>query len=120
MGRSEEDSIERTLAMSPAGEKMQLWAVWKKETDRCHNARLLNEGSFEELSEVADELAHKWGNAQLARTSQRWHHDAPTEGQIKFARRLGINCDGLTKGAVADAITYKLTMDALRRGGAHV
>ena len=120
MGKSEEDNTERTLAMSPAGEVMQLWVVWKKETDRWHSARLLNEGSFEELSEIADEMAHKWGNAQLARKSQRWHHDAPTEGQVKFARRLGINCEGLTKGAVADAITYKLTMGALRRGGAHV
>lgn len=120
LGKNETDSVERTLAMSPAGEAMQLWGVWKQDADRWHSAKLLNEGTFEELSTIADEFAHKWGSAQLARKNLQWHSHAPTDGQIKYARRLGINCEGMTKGAVADAITYKLTLDALRRGGARV
>jgi len=120
LGKNETDNTDRTLAMSPAGESMQLWGVWKKDEERWHSAKLLKEGTFEELSIVADEFAHKWGSEQLARKNQRWHTHPPTEGQIKYAGRLGINCDGMTKGGLAEAITYKLTLDALRRGGAHV
>lgn len=120
LGKHEGDDIERTLAISPAAETMQLWGVWRKDGDRWHTAKMLNEGAFEELSDLADEFAYKWGNGTLAKKMAGWRKQPATDGQIKFASRLGVWRDGMSKGETADAITYKLTMQALKRGGANV
>lgn len=119
LGKSDADKAERVLAISPAAEKMELWGIWKKEDDRWHQARKLNEGTFEELSDIADEFAHKWGNPALAKKQMGWRAQPPSDGQIKFANRLGVFREGMSKGEVADAITYRLAMQTLRRSGAN-
>jgi len=119
------DGIERTLAMSPPAEKMQMWAVWKEKSEipgrqSWAQAKLYATGTFEELSDRGDELAHQHGQLALAKKKQAWRNRPPSDKQIKYADRQGINTGSMSMGDVADALTYKLTMDALRRGGANV
>lgn len=119
------DGIERTLAISPPAEKMELWAIWKEPSTNPNRrswmqAKLYATGTFEELSDKGEELAHLHGQTALAKKKQAWRNQAPSEAQLKFARNQGIDTSGMNKGDVADALTYKLTMDALRRGGANV
>lgn len=119
LGKNDNDNIDRTLAISPAGETMQLWGVWKKEGERWMKATKLNEGTFEELSEIADNFAYKWGNATLAKKQARWRNQPASEGQQKLLTRWGMWRDDIKKGEAADVITYKFTVEALRRGGAN-
>lgn len=119
------DGIERTLAISPPAEKMEMWAIWKEKSDIPNRrswakSKLYATGTFEELSEKGDELAHLHGQPALARKKQAWRKRPPSESQLKFAHGQGIDTSGMTMGDVADALTYKLSMDALRRGGANV
>ena len=72
-------------------------------------------GSFEECSEWANEYADKRGNAVLARKQAGWRNQLASDGQITFARRLGVWRDGMSKGDCADAITSKLALDAVNR-----
>jgi hypothetical protein len=111
------DGIERTLAISPAAEDGQrsLWGIAKRPEDRRSRAYLIREGAFEDLSEAADELIDKWANATLAAKSRRWRREAATEGQVKYARRLGVWRDGMSKGECAEAITAALAVKAVGR-----
>ena len=118
LGKNEKDNIERSLALSPVAEQMQLWAVWKGPTDNWHRAKLLQAGDMETVTEKADGLIQKYGSPVLAAKEKRWRHQPASEGQIKFAAKLGVWRDAMNKGAAADAITFKMAMNALRRGGA--
>ena len=111
------DNTDRTLAISPAGDTMELWGVAKREFEQWHKAYKLFEGTFEEVSAVADSYIEQWGNEVLAAKKRTWRNGLPSEGQLKYAKRLGINCIGMNRGDVADAITYKLAFNALKRAG---
>lgn len=113
-----DDGIERTLALSPAAEQMELWAVWKADGERWHKAAIINRGDFDTLSMLGEDIANKHGQAALAKKKKRWRTMPPTEKQAQFASRLGVYQDGMSRGDVANAITYKLTMQALQRNGA--
>src|SRR5690606_27640682 len=97
---------------------MDVWLVAKRENERWHRAYHVMSGTFEQCSEWANAYADERGNAVLARKQAAWRNSLPSEGQVKFARRLGVYRDGMSKGEVADAITCKLALDALRRKGA--
>lgn len=112
------DEIDRTLVISPPAEQMDVWLVAKRENERWHRAYHVMSGTFEQCSEWANAYADERGNAVLARKQAAWRNSLPSEGQVKFARRLGVYRDGMSKGEVADAITCKLALDALRRKGA--
>ena len=114
------DDIDRTLALSPASDKMELWAIWKEKDDRWHKASRLQVGDFENLSQVGEAIADRRGVPALAKKKQRWRTQPPSPGQLKFAKNLGIDTTGKSKGDIADAITYKLAMNALRRNGAMI
>lgn len=113
-----DDRIDRSLVISEPGETMRVWLVAKGEEDRWHKAYLVQTGDFDQCSEWASDYAEQRGNPVLARKQQRWRSGMPSEGQIKYARRLGIWKPGMTRGDCADAITAKLAIDAVRRQAA--
>jgi hypothetical protein len=94
---------------------MQVWLVAKRDSERWHVAYPVASGTFEECSEWATDYADKRGNSILARKQASWRSAPPSEGQIKYAQRLGVLRDGMTKGQVAEAITCKLALDAVAR-----
>lgn len=113
-----DDNTDRTLVISPPAEQMEVWLIAKREEERWHRAYHVMAGSFEQCSEWANDYADKRGNAVLARKQAFWRGSEPSEGQVKFARRIGVYREGMNKGDVADAITCKLALDALKRTGA--
>ncbi len=119
LGRASDD-IERTLVIGPATESGQrsLWGIAKREGDRSPRAYLIREGEFEALSEAAEELIEKWANATLAAKGRRWRREFPTEAQVKFAQRLGVYRDGLSKGDLAARITHALAVRSIGRSAA--
>lgn len=114
------DEIERTLVMTPPSKEMQLFGVWKRDGERWPKAQLIDTGTFEALSEKGEELAEKHGVPILMKKAQAWRNTPPSEGQIKFAKKLGIDVDGMSKGQVANAITRKLALQAIKRAGVTV
>ncbi|MBX3050841.1 MAG: DEAD/DEAH box helicase [Caldilineaceae bacterium] len=110
-----DDGTDRTLIISEPGETMNVWLVAKSPEVRWHRAYHVMTGSFEECSEWANDYAEQRGNVTLARKQQRWRNGLASEGQIKFARNLGVWKPGMTKGECAEAITCKLALNALRR-----
>lgn len=113
-----EDGTDRTLAISPPGTEMHLWGVARGAEERWARAYHLSTGTFEEIQLIAEEYCLKWGNETLAFKAARWRKEAPTEGQLKFAKRLGLDVFGKTRGQLAADITHKLAVQALKRAGA--
>ncbi len=114
LGKADDD-IERTLVIGKPGSTMQVWLVAKRPDDRWAKAYQVKTGTFEECSEWAEEYADERGSAVLARKARKWRKLQPSDGQIKFARRLSVWVDGMNRGECADAITGKLALDAVRR-----
>lgn len=108
------DDIERSMLMSPPGESMCLYLVAKRPGDGRPKAYLVQEGEIESLSDWAEGYIEERGQAVLAQKAKRWRKEPPTDAQIKFARRLGVD-KFESKGQVAEAITHKLAMQALER-----
>lgn len=109
------DGVDRTLVVSAPAAEMRVWLVAKRQEERWHVAYPVKAGTLEECSEWASDYADQRGNAVLARKAARWRDDDPSEGQVKFARRLGVWKEGMTKGETAEAITCKLALDAVAR-----
>ncbi|GIV73515.1 DEAD/DEAH box helicase [Caldilinea sp.] len=114
------DGVDRTLVISPPGEEMDVWLVARRDGERWHRAYHVMRGTFEECSEWANDYADQRGNAVLARKQAAWRDSPTSEEQVKFARRLGVWQEGMTRGECAEAITCKLALDALRRKGVDV
>ena len=114
LGKADDD-IERTLVISEPGAEMKVWLVAKRPEERWSKAYMVKDGTFEEVSEWAEDYADQRGNAVLARKARKWRKMPPSDGQIKYARRLGVWTPGMDRGECADAITGKLALDAVRR-----
>lgn len=110
-----DDGTDRSLIIAPPAERMDMWLVAKRPDERWHRAYHVMTGTFEECSAWANAYADERGNATLARKQAYWRDSPPSEGQVKLARRLGVYQDGMNRGEVADAITCKLALNALRR-----
>jgi len=110
-----DDDIERSLVISAPAAEMHVWLVAKRPGERCAKAYLVQTGSFEDVSDWAEDYANTRGNAILSRKAKKWRINEPSDGQVKFARRLGVYGDGMNRGDCADAITSKLATDAVRR-----
>ena len=110
-----DDDIERSLVISQPAESMKVWLVAKRPDDRWPQAYEVMAGTFEQCSEWAGDYADKRGNAVLARKQAGWRNQSASDGQIAFARRLGVWREGMSKGDCADAITSKLALDAVSR-----
>ncbi len=62
-----------------------------------------------------ENYANQRGNATLAAKQRTWRKEPPSQGQIQFAKRLGIFKPGLSKGDLANLITSRLATDAVER-----
>jgi superfamily II DNA or RNA helicase len=111
------DGVDRTLVISRPGETVRAYLVAKRETERRHTAYLAKQGTLEEVSEWAADYAEQRGNRTLAGKARRWAHLPASEGQIKFAKALGVLKEGMARGDMADAITAKLALNACNRAG---
>ena len=111
------DKIDRTLVMSPPADSMKLWLVARRPETREARPYLIKEGDFEDLSAWAEDYAGQRGNAVLAAKARNWRQQPASEGQVKFARRLGVWQNSMNKGTCAEAITRALALRTLERGG---
>lgn len=109
-----DDEIERSLAISPDGQ--ELWACWRKNGDRWHQAKQHSATGAEAILATVEEFSRKYSSS-MSLASAPWRSKLPSEGQAKFARSLGLAIDGLNAGAVSDAINKKLVLQAIRRHG---
>lgn len=96
----------------PAG-----WYVGHAGEGRSGDGRPLGRFVAEGLSQddaltVASDYAEEHGGA-LARRSARWRREAPSEKQIAWAVRHGVDPEGLTKGDIADEISRLVTSRVL-------
>lgn len=112
------DEIERTLVISPPHDgEMTLYGLSKRDGGSWQ-ARILATGTFDELSEKADEICARLGNATLAMRQRNWRREPPTDRQISYARRIkGAWKPGMTKGQLAQSITHHLALTALGKYG---
>jgi superfamily II DNA or RNA helicase len=109
------DEVERTLLISPPVEgEMVLYGCAKRPGGQWQ-AYELARGSFDELSQQADEFCNKWGNAGLAAKQRAWRRQPPTDKQLAFARRIkGAFRPGMTKGELAQSITHHLALRTIQ------
>jgi superfamily II DNA or RNA helicase len=117
LGKDKRSGVERALAVSPPDKIMQLWAIWKPEGDRWHKAAKLLEADLEAIMARSEEYIEKYGDAILAHKMRRWLTQPASERQIKYARSLGVWRDGMSKGEANDAITYRLSINAVYEHG---
>jgi len=113
------DEIERTLVISPPRDgELTLYGLARRKGRHEWQARKIAAGTFDELSEKADEICSRWGNATLAMRQRNWRREPPTTPQINFARRIkGAWKPGMTKGVLAQSITHYLALSALGKYG---
>lgn len=115
-----DDGIDRSLVLTPPAEVVKAYLVAKGEEERWHKAWEVQSGTFEEVSEWAAGYAQKRGTKVLAGKSRHWGRNEPSEGQIKYARTLGVYDASLNRGDLADAITAKLAINAVKRLGVNL
>lgn len=109
------DDIERTAIISPPDDdgNMTLYAVWKDKDQKYWESKLYAVGTFEELSETADEWAAKYAVDILSMKGKHWQKQYPTEGQIRWAKQLKVWNDGLTRGECSVRINHALAMKSI-------
>lgn len=71
-------------------------------------------GDWETASKVASVYADENKDRRLAHGSERWRSGRPSDRQINFAKRLGIDDPGgMTRGELSAAITHKKAVEQL-------
>lgn len=110
------NGIERIAVISQpdADGLCQLFAMWKHEQETRWQVREYRRGEFDALKELAEGWAEKYATPVLSGKGRAWTSAPPSDGQLKFARRLGIAINGQTRGELANQITHKLAQRALR------
>lgn len=108
-----DDSIDRSLAVSPDGN--QLWVIWRKDGERWNQARLYLQGEFETVKEQTEEFIKKYGRNTLVRADAQWRNRQPSDNQIAFGQKLRVYVNGMNAGKLSDAINEKLIMQAIKR-----
>jgi len=112
------DEIERTLVISPPRDgEMTLYGLAKRDGGSWQVQKLAD-GTFDELSQKADEICSRLGNASLAMRQRNWRREPPSDKQISYARRIkGAWKPGMSKGVLAQSITHHLALTSLGRFG---
>jgi superfamily II DNA or RNA helicase len=92
------------------------WYVGHAQT-RITNGRPLGRWVAEGLSQddaltVASDYAEEQGGT-LARRSSGWRRQQPSDAQVAFAHRVGIDTTGMTRGALSDAVDQVTTSRVL-------
>lgn len=114
------DEIERILALSrPDGDgRVALFALWRRCGEYGWQHRELGRGDLDTVQQQAEGLAEKHATQILSGKGRAWNAAPPTEGQLKFARRLRIAAaDAFTRGELANRINHALAMQTLKGAG---
>jgi len=112
------DDIERTLVVTPPDEDnhQRLYLAWKPANEWSWQSKpVLSAGSdIESITAWTEDYCSKRGNPTFAKKARQWRKEAPTEAQIKYAKKLKIkipkNCK---KGELAQSITHFLAVNAV-------
>jgi hypothetical protein len=95
------------------GDKYKTILYRKDEQPRLFHQTALNLGYAQGIIE---DYARRFGKV-FARKDAPWRNVPPTDKQVDLLRRLGINPEGMTKGAAADAIDGFFATQSARKGG---
>lgn len=116
------DGIHRTAVISQpdADGECHLYAMWKHDADRTWQMREARVGEFDTIREIAEGWAEKYATTVLSGKGRSWNAAPPSDGQVRFATRLGIPVNGQTKGELANQITHALARQTLRVNGVRV
>lgn len=114
------DGIHRIAGISQpdADGRCRLFGLWKRDDDRYWRATDPYDGDFDMLKDKAEAWAEKYATVTLTAKGRSWNGAPPSEGQMSFARRLGIKVNGQTRGQLANQITHALARQTLRSNGA--
>jgi len=112
-----DDGWQRTMVLSPPSDDgdITLYIAGSKKGSHQWQARQVLTGALEEVRDYADRKADEWGDTTLAMKEKAWRDKLPSEGQLKFAKRLHIKDAGqMSRGALSAAISHELAMQAVR------
>lgn len=109
------DEISRTLVMSPSGEEMELWAVWKKPGERWNQAGLLYSGDYDQVISHGEDMIRKHGSKSLVGRNAEWRNRKPSDKAISFGRKLSVHSEEYNAGELSDAINEKLALQSVKR-----
>lgn len=112
------DKVKRTLVIRPpqnGHDQYTLYLAAQRPEDAHVKAYRVQEGPFDALHAWSEAYANQRGNATLAAKQRTWRHEPPSNGQINFAKRLGIFKPGLSKGDLSNLITMHLAVTAVER-----
>lgn len=113
--------IERGLALSPDG--LTLWAIYRyckdPQTgvmgDRWHTAKIMAEGDAQKNLALIDFYTDKHGSRGILNPTAPWRLKTPPDWLIEKGRKYGLYRDGMTHGALSDAINQMDIKNAVRR-----
>ena len=111
------DDNERILLLKPSQNGYDLFLVGKKKGTYNWSARKHDNGTFEDVFLISEDIANRWGNVKLAKEGQLWRSTQASDKQIKLAKRLGVNgvTKHTTKGTIAKMITHGFAMNAIAK-----
>jgi len=111
------DNIERIAVLSRPDEsgKVSLFGLWQRPDQRYWQATDPITGDFDVLKDKAESWAESYATATLSGKGRAWNAAPPSDGQVRFASRLGIHINGQTRGELANQITHALARQTLRR-----
>lgn len=109
------NGIERIAVISQpdADSQCVLYAMWRHERGQWQ-MREFKTGDFDSLKDQAEVWAEKYASPVLTGKGRSWNAAPPSEGQMRFAQRLGITVNGQDRGELANQITHKLAQQTLR------
>lgn len=120
----QKERLAKANALKEQGVWSDAWQALYEQIQRYHVYAV--NGSVQALGLADDwpgalEVAEGWigqnGDTMLAGKSKLWRVQPASEKQVGLARQLRVYRDGMSRGEAAQAITHKLTVNALRKGG---
>lgn len=79
---------------------------------------IASESIFDAASVHAQALADDLADNTLSQKKKGWRNKPASDGQQKFAEKLGVWVPGISRGLCATLITHKLALNSLKKAGA--
>lgn len=80
--------------------------------------RLVSAEDWQSALEVAENYIDENGDAALAKKARSWRIQPASPKQAALGIKIGVYREGISRGELAQAITHKFALSALRRSGA--
>lgn len=78
---------------------------------------IASESTFDAASAHAQDIADNYADRTLSQKKKSWRNKPASDGQKRFAQKLGVWADGISRGLCATLITHKLAEQALKKSG---